>query len=61
VAVSKQGDQVTFTIANGGSAHTVYRSTSPESFDLARAVRVSDGEFVDRVDDQASIVFYRID
>jgi hypothetical protein len=57
----KQGDQVHFNIANGSRSHFVYRSTVPDRFEASSAVRVTDGAFVDAVDDQADLVFYRID
>jgi hypothetical protein len=61
VHVSKDGDRVLFTIANGGRSHQVFRSTSPDRFDRDDAVRVTGGAFVDRLDDAHAVVFYRIE
>jgi hypothetical protein len=61
VRATKQGDKVVFIIANGKSSHYVYKSTSPDSFDPSAGVRVTGGEYEDRVEEGASLVFYRID
>jgi len=61
VMAVKQGDQVVFRIANGKRSHTVYRSTSPDRFDAASGVRVDDGSYTDTVEDESSLIFYRID
>lgn len=61
VQATKQGDKVVFTIANGKKSHTVYRSTSADSFDPALGVTVTGGEFEDHVQGNADLVFYRID
>jgi hypothetical protein len=61
VHVSKDGDRVLFTIANGDRNHRVYRSTTPDRFDPGVAMRVTGGEFVDRLDDRHAVVFYRIE
>jgi hypothetical protein len=59
VRVSKQGDQVHFTIANGNRDHYVSRSTQPDRFGEADVV--SEGAYVDRLNGGESLVFYRID
>ena len=61
VQVSKVDGQVFFRIANGSREHTVYRSTVPDRFEPSSAVAVTDGSFTDALDDQADLVFYRID
>jgi aminoglycoside phosphotransferase (APT) family kinase protein len=61
VQVAKDGDQVRFMIANGGGGHTIYRSTAPNRFEAESGVTVTGGAFVDRLDDSAALVFYRIE
>ena len=61
VAAVKQAGQVLFTIDNGGRSHVVSRSTSPERSADAQRVTVRGGAFEDGLDDQADLVFYRID
>jgi hypothetical protein len=61
VEAMKVGGQVVFTIANGKTAHRVYRSTTPERFDLSAPVSVTDGVYRDGLDRGADVVFYRID
>ena len=61
VVASRIGDRVVFTIANGGGGHTVYRSTEAHRFDPGAAVRVNDGAFEVPADEDARVVFYRID
>jgi hypothetical protein len=61
VAVFKQGDQVFFDIRNGDRQHVVCRSTEPDRFDSACGVPVKGGAYADGLQDQASLVFYRID
>jgi hypothetical protein len=61
VIASRMGDRVVFTIANGGGGHTVYRSTEAHRFEPGGAVRVTDGEFEVPADEDARVVFYRID
>ena len=54
------GDRVVFSIANGNQEHTVVRSDDPQRFDRDRSVQVS-GSYVDRLEGDADLVFYRID
>jgi hypothetical protein len=61
VAVSKEDGRITFSIQNGGRPHTVYRSTDPQGFDRESGVKVTSGAYEDRLQDQADLVFYRID
>jgi hypothetical protein len=56
----KVGDRVVFSIANGDRDHEVLRGTRPE-FDRAAHFTTTRGEFSDRLDGDASLVFYRID
>lgn len=57
----RQGDEVIFTIANGGGEHLVRKSNSPKELANAEAIVVSDGAFRERLDSGADLVFYRID
>ena len=59
--VSKEDGQVFFRIANGSRDHVVYRSTVPDRFERSTGVAVTDGSFTDAIDDNAELVFYRID
>jgi hypothetical protein len=61
VAVVKHGDHVVFNIENGKRRHVVYRSTDPVHFERASGVSVTDGAYHDGLQDQADLVFYRID
>ena len=61
LTVSKHDGDVVFTLANGKRQHTITRSTVPNRFDPASAVRMKDGSFVDNAGDGAGLVFYRID
>ncbi len=61
IEVSKVGDQVVFTIANGRTDHQVVKSARPDEFDPAGAAPVSDGSFSDALHSGADLVFYRID
>ncbi len=61
VTVSKRGDELLFTIANGGRPHVVSRSTQPDRFEPSSAVPVADGAYSESLADQADLVFYRID
>jgi len=61
VRAAKNGDEVVFTIANGGRAHRVFKSSVPTNFDPSTAVTVRDGSFRDSADDGSDLVFYRID
>ena len=62
IRVAKHGDQVVFTIANGKDYHDVTRSEVPDRFDPSGAVQVAHGErFVDSLESDARLIFYRID
>jgi len=61
IAVSKQGDQVLFTIRNGDRAHRVVRSSQPDRFDGSEGVAVTDGSYAEGLSDGSDLVFYRID
>lgn len=61
VAVSKEGESVLFAIQNGGRAHTVHRSSDPRGTAGGRRVEVTGGAYVESLQDQASLVFYRIE
>ena len=59
VHVSKQGGDVVFVLENGGRAHQVTRSTSPENG--GESIVVVRGSFRDDLTGGADLVFYRID
>ena len=59
--ISKEDGQIFIHIANGSRNHVVYRSTVPDRFERSTGVTVTDGSFTDAIDDQAGLVFYRID
>jgi hypothetical protein len=61
VQAMKVDGQVVFTIANGSRTHRVYRSTTPDRFDLSAPVDVTDGVYRDGIDRGENLVFYRID
>ena len=61
IRAAKNGDDVVFTIANGGRPHRVLKSTVPTRFDPTTAVTVRDGAYRDATDDGSGLVFYRID
>lgn len=61
LTVSKVDGEVVFTLANGTRQHTVCKSTVPNHFDPASAVRMKGGSFTDRTEDGEGLVFYRID
>jgi len=60
VEVLKQGGEVVFVIINGKRAHRVSKSSSPEG-NAEEEVFTAQGEFRDRLDAGADLVFYRID
>jgi hypothetical protein len=60
VAVSKVNGQVQFEIENGSAAHTLQRTTDPRDLSSGHTVQVTDG-YQERLNDQADLVFYRID
>jgi hypothetical protein len=57
----RQGDEVVFTIANGGGKHLVRKSNSAKELSDGEAFVVSDGAFRERLDSGDDLVFYRID
>lgn len=62
LAAGKTGGQFVLTIANGGTPHRIYRSTSASDFGRSEEVAVVDGQYVDRLDASgADLVFYRIE
>ena len=61
VEVAKVGDEVVFTIANGGQPHTIQKSHRPDRFDGSATVVNGEDSFVDRLESGSKIVFYRID
>lgn len=61
VEARKVGDRVVFVVRNGGRAHTVSRSTTPDRFDASQTALLDRGSFEDRLDTGHNLVFYRID
>ncbi len=59
VEVLKDGEEVVFVIANGRRSHQVSRSTRPDRG--GEVFRTTTGEFRDRLDSEAKLVFYRVD
>lgn len=57
----KVGGAVIFTIADGREPHRVVRSTDPSMFNESASQNVTDGRFLDRVNNGPVVVFYRID
>jgi hypothetical protein len=57
----RQGDEVVFTIANGGGSHLVRKSNSPNKLADGESFVVSDGAFREPADSGEDLVFYRID
>jgi len=61
IRAAKSGEDVVFTIANGGRPHRVLKSTIPGRFDPSTAVTVRDGAYRDAADDGSGLVLYRIE
>ena len=61
ITAEKVGNQVVFSIANGGKVHSVSKSNSPHTFDPGNSVRIHDGSYRDSMVDNGDLVFYRID
>lgn len=59
--VLRQGEEIIFVIANGQSTHRVYKSSEISGLQTAEPVEISNGVYRDRIDQQADLVFYRID
>jgi hypothetical protein len=59
--VAKIDGKVVFTIQNGGTPHTVSKSSDPGRFDSASAVPVTDGAFEDDAQAGPALVFYSIE
>jgi hypothetical protein len=56
----KQGGEVVFVITNGDQAHRISKSSRPDG-NAEGEVFTAQGEFRDRLDAGADLVFYRID
>lgn len=61
ITAEKVGDQVVFSIANGGRAHSISKSNTPHTFDPGKSVRVQDGSYREPLIENGDLVFYRID
>ena len=61
IEASKQAGDVVFVIANGGRPHRVSKSLRPNGLGAAEVITVTEGQFRDRLEADARLVFYRID
>ena len=60
ILASRIGDSVVFTIANGNRTHRVYRSATPDRFDLESPIVVGD-RYVEPSQGDLDLVFYKVD
>jgi len=60
IVAAKDGGEVVFTVADGNSAHRVFKSTDPAKFG-AKEVPAVGGRFADRTENGVELVFYRVD
>jgi len=60
VEVTKSGGDVVFVIQNGDTTHTISKSTDPGGVGK-ETFTTTTGQFRDRLDSDADIVYYRID
>jgi hypothetical protein len=58
---SKQGNDVVFVIANGGTTYQVYKSSQVNQLGTWEPYTKTEGTFRDRLDSGADLVFYKID
>ena len=61
IAATKVGDEVHFSVSNGGRRHYLARSASADGFAGASRVRLHGGAYVEDLSDSSALVFYRID
>jgi len=61
LTAAKVQGQLVFTLSNGKTEHLVYRSTNPQSFDRASAVKMARNQYVEDATGGPALVFYRID
>ena len=61
LTAAKVQGQLVFTLSNGKTDHLVYRSTDPQSFDRASAVKMARNRYTENATGGPALVFYRID
>ena len=61
LTASKVQGQLVFTLSNGKTEHLLYRSTDPQSFDRASAVKMAKNRYAEDATGGPALVFYRID
>ena len=61
LSAAKIHGQLVFTLANGTTDHMVYRSTDPQTFDRAAAVKMARNRYTEAATGGPALVFYRID
>ena len=61
LTAAKVHGQLVFTLDNGATDHTIYRSTDPQSFDRSGAVKMSRNRYTENATGGPTLVFYRID
>jgi len=60
ILAAKDDGNVVFTVANGGNAHRVFKSTDPTRFGV-KEIPAVDGRFSDLAENGVELVFYRVD
>ena len=61
LTAAKVHGQLVFTLDNGSTDHTIYRSTDPQTFDRSGAVKMSRNRYTEDATGGPTLVFYRID
>jgi hypothetical protein len=61
LSAAKVDGQLVFTLANGKTEHTIYRSTDPQTFDRSSAVKMARNRYAEVATGGPTLVFYRID
>jgi len=61
LTASKVQGRLVFTLANGNTQHLLYRSTDPQSFSRASAVKMAQNRYTEDATGGPALVFYRID
>lgn len=61
IETSKVNGQAVFQLSNGGRIHRVYRASSARDLARAELFTLARGSFVDSLEGDAGVVYYRID
>jgi hypothetical protein len=61
LSAAKVNGQLVFTLDNGKTDHLIYRSSDPQSFDRASAVKMARNRYTEDATGGPTLVFYRID